>query len=109
MYLNKSNGKDALFLFKIGWSHNVKRLSLTFKWNSELLEASTVKLPKESSWLYIRIWSLTAVDFFDLDGLFVKAEISYMFTNSNFKMKASFVVIGSIASTTRKLIINGRA
>ena len=30
-YSNKYNDKYALFLFKIGWSHDIKRLSLIFK------------------------------------------------------------------------------
>ena len=29
-YSNKYNGKDASLLFKIGWSHNIKRLSFIF-------------------------------------------------------------------------------
>ena len=44
-------------------------------WNSELLEASTLKSSKETGWSQINIWSLTAVDFLDLDRLFVKGEI----------------------------------
>ena len=43
--------------------------------NSELLEVSTLKLSKETGWPQINIWSLTAVNFFDLDRLFVKGEI----------------------------------
>ena len=46
-----------------------------FKWNSELLEANTLKLSKKTGWSQINIWSLTAVDFLDLDCLFVKGEI----------------------------------
>ena len=48
---------------------------MIFKWNSELLEASTLKSSKETGWSQINILSLTAVDFFDLDRLFVKGEI----------------------------------
>ena len=72
---NKYNDKDASFLFKIGWSCDIKRLSLIFEWNSELLEASTFKSPKETGWLHISMWSLMAVHFFDLHRLFVKGEI----------------------------------
>ena len=43
--------------------------------NSDLLEASTLKSSKEAGWSQINIWSLTAVEFFDLDRLFVKGEI----------------------------------
>ena len=43
--------------------------------NSDLLEASTLKASKEAGWSQINIWSLTAVEFFDLDRLFVKGEI----------------------------------
>ena len=64
--------EDASFLFKIGWSRNINRLSLIFKWNSELLEASTLKSSKETGWSHISIWFLTAVLIFDLDHLFVK-------------------------------------
>ena len=67
--------KMRFFLFKIGWSHYIKRLSLVFKWDSELLEASTLKLPKEAGWSHISIWSLTPIDFLDLDRLFTKGEI----------------------------------
>ena len=49
--------------------------SLIFKWNSELLAASTLKSSKETDWLQISIWSLTDVYFFDLDRLFVKGKI----------------------------------
>ena len=49
--------------------------SLIFKWNSELLAASTLKSSKETGWLQISIWLLTAVDFFDLDRLLVKGQI----------------------------------
>ena len=59
----------------MGSSRDIKRLSLIFKWNSELLEASTLKSSKETGWSHISIWSLTAVDLFDLDRLFVKGEI----------------------------------
>ena len=48
---------------------------MIFKWNSELLEASSLKLSKETGWSQINIWSLTAVDFLDLNRLFVKGEI----------------------------------
>ena len=44
----------------------------------ELLEASTLKSSKEtgwSQWSQISIWSLTTIDFFDLDRLFVKGKI----------------------------------
>ena len=51
------------------------RLFLFFKWNSEFLEASTLKLSKETGWFHISMWTLTAVDFFYLDRLFVKVEI----------------------------------
>ena len=51
-------------------------MSLIFKWNSELLEARTLKSSKETGWSQISIWSLTTVDFFDLDRFFVKDEIS---------------------------------
>ena len=44
-------------------------------WNSELLESSTLKSSKETGWSQINIWSLMAVDFLDLDRLFVKGEI----------------------------------
>ena len=37
-------------------------------------EARTLKLSKETTWSHISMWSLTAVDFFDLNGLFVKIE-----------------------------------
>ena len=40
-----------------------------------ILEASNLKSSKEADWLHISMWSLTAVDFFDLDHLFVKGEI----------------------------------
>ena len=43
--------------------------------NSDLLEPSTLKSSKEAGWSQINIWSLTAVEFFDLDRLFVKGEI----------------------------------
>ena len=46
---SKYNGKDASFLFKIGWSRDTKRLSLIFKWNSELLGARTLKSSKETN------------------------------------------------------------
>ena len=46
---NNCNGKDPSFLFKIGWSRDINRLFLIFKWNSELLEASTLKSSKETS------------------------------------------------------------
>ena len=52
------------------------KLSLIFKWNSELVEASTLKQRKETGWSQVNIWSLTAVDFFDLGRLFVKGEIT---------------------------------
>ena len=42
---------------------------------SKLLEASTLKSLKETGWSHISIWSLTAVDFFDLNRLCVKSEI----------------------------------
>ena len=45
---------------------------MTFKWDSELLEASTLKSPKETGWSQIRIWSLMAAYFFYLDCLFDK-------------------------------------
>ena len=41
-----------------------------------LLEASALKSSKEAGWSQISIWLLAAVDFFDLDRLFVKGEIS---------------------------------
>ena len=72
--INKYNGKDTPFLFKIGWSRDIKRLYLIFKWNSELLEASILKSSKETGWSHISIWSLTNADFFELNRLFVKGE-----------------------------------
>ena len=51
---------------------DINRLSLICKWNSELLEASTLKSSKETGWSHISIWSTTDVDFLDL---FVKGEI----------------------------------
>ena len=45
--------------------------------------------------------SITADDFFELDRLFAKGEINFIF-----KMTLSFAVIGSIAYTTRKFINN---
>ena len=36
------------FLFKISWSRNIKRLSLIFKKNSELLETRTLKSSEET-------------------------------------------------------------
>ena len=50
------------------------------------------------------MWSITAVDFFDLDRFFFKGEINFIF-----KMTVSFAVIGSTAYTTRKFINNVRA
>ena len=41
----------------------------------ELLGASSLKSSKKTGWLQISMWSVTAVDFFDLDRLFVKGEI----------------------------------
>ena len=67
------------------------------------------KVVKETGWSQINIWSLTAVDFLDLDRLFVKGEIPEYSPTLNFKMTVCFTVIGSIASTTRKLINNVRA
>ena len=55
--------------------HTILRLSLIVKWNSELIKASTLKSSKETNWSQINIWSLTAVDLFDLDRLFIKGEI----------------------------------
>ena len=57
------------------WSRDINKISLIFKWDSELIEASTLKSSKETGWLQINRWSLTTVDFFDLDHLFVKGEI----------------------------------
>ena len=37
---------------------------MNFKWNSELLEVSTLKYLKQSSCSHISMWSLTAVEFF---------------------------------------------
>ena len=48
-YSNKYNAKDASLLFKIGWVRNIKRLSLIFKWKSELLEVTTFKSSKETN------------------------------------------------------------
>ena len=53
----------------------ISRLPLLFKWNSELLKASTLKSSKETGWSHISILSWTDVDFFDLECLFVKGEI----------------------------------
>ena len=53
----------------------MNRLSLIFKWNSELLEASTLKPPKETGWSQVNIWSLTALDFFDLGRLKIKESL----------------------------------
>ena len=36
-------------LFKIGWSDDIRRFSLIFKWNSELLETITFKSSKETT------------------------------------------------------------
>ena len=36
--IQKCNGEDAQFLFKIGQSQDVKKMFLKFEWNSELLE-----------------------------------------------------------------------
>ena len=52
------------------------RLSLVLKWNTELLEASNLKLSKGTGWSQIGIWPLMAVDFFDWGHLFVKGQIS---------------------------------
>ena len=38
-------------------------------------KTSTLKSSKETVWSQINIWSLTAVDFFDLDCLIIKGEI----------------------------------
>ena len=46
--------------------------------------------------MHISMWSLNAVDFFDFGRLFVKGEIPECSPTSNFKVTASFVVIGSI-------------
>ena len=54
---NKCNGKDASFLLKTGWSCDINRLSLIFKWSSELLETSTWKSSKETGCLQISVWS----------------------------------------------------
>ena len=75
LYSNKHNGKDASFIFKISWSRDTKRLSLIFNWNSELLKLRTSTLTKETMWSFMRMWSLTAVDFIDLDSLFIKGGI----------------------------------
>lgn len=63
-----------LFLFEGGCLRDIKRLSLIFKQNSELLEAINLKLSKETTLLRISMWYLTAVRFFYLDHLFVKVK-----------------------------------
>ena len=65
-----------IFHFYSKWLlRDIKRLSLIFKWNSELLEASTLKSSKETSSSHISIWPLKALDFFYLDRLFVKGKM----------------------------------
>ena len=34
------------------------------------------KIVKKTGWIHISMWSLKAVDFFDLDRLFVKGEVT---------------------------------
>ena len=59
---------------KTGYHAVLTDFFFIFKWNSELLGASTLKSSKETGCSQISIWSLTAVGFFYLDGLFVKGE-----------------------------------
>ena len=58
------------------------------------------KNPTKPGWLHISIWSLTAVDFFDLDRLFVKDEIPEYSPPLILKWRQGD------ASTTRNLINN---
>ena len=44
---NQKNGKNASFLFKIGWSCDIKTFSRIFKHNLALLEARNVKASKK--------------------------------------------------------------
>ena len=59
------------------------RRFLIFKRNSELLEARDLKSSKESNWYHIG--SLTSVEFFDLDSLFIKGEIPECSPDLNLK------------------------
>ena len=61
---NKCSSKDASFLFKTSWLHDINRLSMIFKWNSELLEARTLKSSKETGWSQISIFSFNGCWFF---------------------------------------------
>ena len=58
---------------------------MIFKWNSELREASTLKLSKETGWSQISIESLTAVDIFDFDRLMVIGEIPILARQRTFE------------------------
>ena len=81
---------------------------MIFKWNPEILEASTLKSSKEIQHM-VSIWSFTAVDFFDSNRLFVKSKIPELSPTLTLTLTACLTVIGRIASSTPKPINNVRA
>ena len=54
--LNKSNGVELMFLFNIGLSRLINKLSLISNKNLLVLGAKMVKSSNESSWLQNRGW-----------------------------------------------------
>ena len=95
-----------MFLLKINCSRDIKTLSLIFKWNSELLEARTLKLWSHyvmvTTWLHMVhcTWSLTAVDFINLDCVLVKGELPECSPTLNLEWRQ----VSPYRSTTRKFI-----
>ena len=74
-YINQISkvAKKSSFLFNSGFSRDIKRLSLIFTWNSELLLAKILKSSRETTWSQRSTWSLITVvvltfDFFPVKG-----------------------------------------